>query len=242
MSLVWNPWHGCIKYSEGCLNCYVYRIDEKYERESREIKKNAHFDAPLKRSRDGRFKINSGETLYTCLSSDFFLEEADQWRRSAWEIMRLRPDVNFFIITKRILRFYEALPDDWGDGYDNVTIACTCENQKRADERLPFFLDLPIKHKEIVCEPLLESIDLMPYLNGKIQCVSVGGESGEFDKVRICNYDWILKIRNDCAKTNTRFHFHQTGAKLVKDGKTYLIPRKDQHEQAQKAGIDIEKP
>ena len=238
MSLVWNPWHGCIKYSEGCLNCYVYRIDEKYERESREIKKNAHFDAPLKRSRDGRFKINSGETLYTCLSSDFFLEEADQWRRSAWEIMRLRPDVNFFIITKRILRFYEALPDDWGDGYDNVTIACTCENQKRADERLPFFLDLPIKHKEIVCEPLLESIDLMPYLNGKIECVSVGGESGDFDVVRGCDYAWITKIRDDCLRAHVGFHFHQTGARLIKDGRVYNIPRKHQHSQAKKAGID----
>ena len=23
----WNPWHGCIKCSEGCQNCYVYFLD-----------------------------------------------------------------------------------------------------------------------------------------------------------------------------------------------------------------------
>ncbi len=27
----WNPWHGCRKYSEGCQNCYVYRMDEATE-------------------------------------------------------------------------------------------------------------------------------------------------------------------------------------------------------------------
>lgn len=153
-------------------------------------------------------------------------------------MMRARPDVNFYIITKRILRFYEFLPSDWGDGYDNVTIACTCENQKRADERIPFFLDAPIKHRHVVCEPMLEAIDLSPYLDGRIEEVSAGGESGDFDVVRSCNFDWILGLRAACTKTQTRFHFHQTGAKLIKDGKIYNIPRKYQHEQAKKACVD----
>ena len=24
---IWNPWHGCRKCSEGCLNCYMYYLD-----------------------------------------------------------------------------------------------------------------------------------------------------------------------------------------------------------------------
>ena len=24
---IWNPWHGCIKCSEGCQNCYMYYLD-----------------------------------------------------------------------------------------------------------------------------------------------------------------------------------------------------------------------
>lgn len=100
--------------------------------------------------------------MYTCFSSDFFLEEADGWRPDAWRMIRSRSDLSFFIVTKRILRFAEAIPSDWGDGYENVTICCTVENRRRAAERLPYFLSLPILHKQIICEPLLERINLLP--------------------------------------------------------------------------------
>ena len=240
MSVLWNPWHGCIKYSEGCLNCYVYRIDKLAGRQSNEIHRNADFDAPIKRNRGGDYKIKSGDTVYTCLSSDFFLEEADVWRREAWSIIAARPDVNFVIITKRILRFYEQLPEDWGIGYDNVTVACTCENQKRADERLPFFLGLPVKHKTVICEPLLERVDLLPYLEGgRIDSVIAGGESGDFEAARPCDFDWILGIRDACIMTGTSFTFKQTGANFIKNGKLYRIERRDQHIQAKKANINV---
>ena len=35
----WNPWHGCRKYSPGCLNCYVYRRDAKYELDASAVRK-----------------------------------------------------------------------------------------------------------------------------------------------------------------------------------------------------------
>ena len=34
------------------------------------------------------------------------------------------------------------------------------------------------------------------------------------------------------------FQFHQTGAKFVKDGRVFRIPRREQTAQARKAGID----
>ena len=236
MDGLWNPWHGCKKYSEGCLNCYVFRIDGKIEKNANEVKLNKTFDLPRQMGRDG-YKIKPGTRVYTCFSSDFFLDTADEWRRDAWSIIKSRPDLDFVIITKRILRFYNGLPDDWGDGYDNVTIGCTCENQKRADERLPFFLDAPIKHKFITCEPLLEKINLFPYLDRRIDFVMVGGESG--DGARICDFDWVTSIREDCVEAGVRFSFKQTGAKFVKDGKLFNIPRNRQHSQAKKANIDF---
>jgi hypothetical protein len=39
--------------------------------------KNSNFDFPIKKNRQGNFKISSGELVYTCLTSDFFLEDAD---------------------------------------------------------------------------------------------------------------------------------------------------------------------
>lgn len=48
--------------------------------------------------------------MYVFRSSDFFLEEADAWRDEAWEIIRSRSDVRFFLLTKRPQRVIKA---DW---------------------------------------------------------------------------------------------------------------------------------
>ena len=237
MSVTWNPWHGCHRVSEGCRNCYVYRIDGVHGKESGKVTLNADFLLPLRESR-GLPKIESGETVYTCFSSDFLIVEADEWRKDAWEMIKKRNDLHFVFFTKRIERLAAVLPPDWGDGYENVTIGCTCENQTRADQRLPVFLSLPIRHRVIVCEPLLSELDLRPYLNrALIEEVAAGGESG--DGARVWDFAWIERIGRDCAASGIRFSYHQTGALLRRDGKLYRIPRRLQHEQAKRAGVDV---
>ena len=233
----WNPWHGCRKISDGCQNCYVYRIDASFDRDASAITKTTAYNLPLKKSCNGKYKLMPGETVYTCFTSDFFLEEADNWRIAAWQMIQYRSDLHFFIITKRINRFEVNLPTDWGDGYPNVTIGSTCENQERADYRLPIFLKLPIRHKIIICEPLLEKINLSQWLKPSIENVIAGGESGI--EARICDYEWVYDIRTQCSEMKIPFHFKQTGAKFVKDGRLYNIKRQDQHLQAAKAGIDF---
>ena len=233
----WNPWHGCTKISPGCQNCYVYRTDAKFGKDSTIVTKNSDFKLPVKRDKNGNFKLqpNAG-TVYTCFTSDFFHKDADIWRREAWQMIGARPDLRFFIITKRIDRFMNCIPFDWENGYENVTIASTAENQAMADYRLPILLSLPIKHKQIICEPLLEDINLLAYLTKEIECVTVGGESGEF--ARACDYSWVLSIRKQCVEKSIPFHFKQTGANFIKDGKRYRVLRKFQHSQARKADID----
>lgn len=234
---VWNPWHGCHKYSAGCLNCYVYRSDAKYDKDSSIVTKTGNFDLPLKRDRKGNFKLQrEREDVYTCMTSDFFVEDADPWRGDIWEMIKIRRDLSFFIITKRIERFHKCIPEDWGDGYENVTICCTVENQVCADKRLPIFLSAPIRRKYIGSEPLLEALDLRAYLGPEIKGVVAGGESGL--EARTCNYDWILDIRQQCVERDVPFWFKQTGANFIKDGKRYRIPRHLQHSQARKAGIN----
>ena len=235
---IWNPWHGCKKISPGCYNCYVYRRDRSFGKDSRIVTKTAMFDLPLKKNRKKEYKLQSEfEPVYTCMTSDFFIEEADEWRSSAWQMIRLRSDLNFVIITKRIERLETCIPNDWNDGYENVTIVCTCENQAKADERLPIFLHLPIKHKWIIHEPMLEAIWIEPYLeSGQIEQVICGGESGE--SARLCDFAWILSTRQQCINYNVSLHFKQTGAIFKKENKIYRIDRTYQMTQAQKAGID----
>lgn len=232
----WNPWHGCKKISPGCKNCYVYRRDESIGKDASQVYQTKQFDLPVRKMKSGQYQFVSKKTVFTCATSDFFLEEADNWREEAWRMMKQRSDLQFLIFTKRIHRFQVALPEDWNDGYKNVWIGCTVEDQKRAEERLPFFLSLPIQHKIINCEPILEQIDVSHYLNG-IQQVSVGGESGK--NARMCRYQWIEFLRRQCIEAGVSFYFHQTGAVFEKDGRVYAIERKKQYTQAPRAGLDI---
>ena len=234
----WNPWHGCTKISPGCKYCYVYRQDEMFgaEGSSSEVHLNADFRLPVKRKRDKSYKIPSGKVVFTCFTSDFLLEEADEWREEAWAMIRERSDLTFFFFTKRITRFMECMPEDWGEGYDNVIIGCTVENQAMAEMRLPVFMSLPLKHRAIIVAPMLEQVDITPWLDSSIEEVSVSGESGA--QARVCRYDWILDLRRQCVENDIPFRFHQTGAKLIKDGRLYRIRRPFQISQARKARID----
>ena len=237
MASIWNPWHGCHKLSEGCKHCYVYRGDAKRGIDSTIVTQTKNYDLPIRKKRNGDYKIASGTEIAACFTSDFFVEDADVWRNEAWQMIRERSDLHFFMITKRIDRFHLVIPDDWGDGYDNVTIACTVENQDRADYRLPIYRNAPIKHKMIICEPILEHINLAPYLDSWVKQVVVGGESG--NDARPCNFDWIQEIHDLCEQRGISFWFKQTGSRFVKDEQLYKIRRQFQHSQARKAGMNI---
>ena len=152
------------------------------------------------------------------------------------KMMRERYDLHFLFITKRIDRLGQCLPPDWGDGYDNVTICCTMENQDRVDYRLPLYKAAPVKHKIIICEPLLSAINFKGELGTWVEQIVVGGESGK--EARICNYDWVLDIRRQCIENNISFWFKQTGYRLLKGEREYKIARQFQHTQARKAGIN----
>ena len=233
---MWNPWHGCHKISPGCLNCYVYRRDEAVGRDASVVARTASFDLPARKKRDGSFRLTGGE-VFTCGTSDFFLPEADPWRAQAWRLIAARPDCRFLIITQRIERFHVELPEDWGAGYANVTIGCTAEDQARADSRLPVFLQCPIAHRVVICEPLLEAVDLSRHLSPLVERVVAGGESGP--GARPCRYEWLLALREQCARAGVGFAFKQTGLNFYKDGRHYEIPRRLQMSQARKANINL---
>jgi len=100
--MIWNLWHGCHKVSEGCLHCYVFRKDKKYGIDTSIVHKTKNFNLPIIRRNDGKFKIPSDTTLWTCFTSDFFIEESDKWRDESWKMIKFRSDVKFIIVTKRV--------------------------------------------------------------------------------------------------------------------------------------------
>ena len=234
---MWNPWRGCKKCSDGCLHCYIHKGDAKRGVDTGKIVRTKQFYKPVEKLKNGGYKMK-GSLVYMCFSTDFLIEEADEWRNECWAMIKERQDCTFLFLTKRIERFSDCIPDDWGDGYENVVICCTVENQRNADKRLSLFKNLPIKHKCITAQPLLEEIYIEDYLDG-IELVVVGGESDKF--ARPLDYDWVLGIREQCIRKNVNFEFRQCGTHFIKDGKKYKLQTKDLCKQARLAGIDYSK-
>lgn len=234
---IWNPWRGCIKCSEGCLHCYIHKGDYKRGINTSEIVKTKDFYKPIEKLKNGNYKMKSG-LVYLCFQSDFLIKEADKWRNECFKMIKERQDCKFLFLTKRIEIFKEIIPDDWNDGYDNVIVCCTVENQKNADYKLSIFKDLPIKHKCITMQPLLEKVNIEKYLDD-IELVLVGGEQDY--NARVLDYDWVLDIRKQCIKHNVNFEFRQCGTYTIKDGKTYKIEKHNLTKQARLANINYKK-
>jgi len=168
----WNPWRGCHKVSPGCKNCYMFREQCRWGHDPNVVvrAKGSTFRSPL--------NWPGAATVFTCSWSDFFIEEADPWRDEAWEIIRQTPHLTYLILTKRMENIAGRLPPDWGDGWPNVWLLATTEEQEWLDKRLPQLLDVPAALHGLSLEPLLGPIDLSPHV---LEWRPVGWGAGEDD-------------------------------------------------------------
>ena len=237
---IWNPWHGCRKISEGCLNCYMYFLDRLRNQDGSLIFRTSGFEYPLQKDMHGNYKVQSGEMLRVCMTSDFFLEEADEWREEAWRIIKKRSDVVFFLLTKRAERIPGSLPSDWGDGWENVFLNVTAENQRRADERIPVLLSVPAKHRGVMTAPLIGEVRLGKYLDtGLIEEVIAGGEN--YDGARPCRWEWVKILSDECRARDILFAFIETGNVFIRDGKSIRFRNKrEQSVYAFRSGLSYE--
>lgn len=110
---MWSPWRGCRKCSDGCLHCYIHKGDLKRGIDTSKIVKTKDFTKPIEKLSNGNYKMKSG-IVYLCFSSDFLIEEADNWRDDCFRMIKERQDCIFLFLTKRIDRFLECIPSDWG--------------------------------------------------------------------------------------------------------------------------------
>lgn len=217
-----NFWTGCKKVSAGCKYCYMYRDKERYGKDPSEVVlvSDKTIMGTLR-------KLTIPSKIFTCSWSDFFIEEADRWRDKAWKIIKDHPQHQWQILTKRPERIRQCLPDDWGDGYENVWLGVTVENQLSANDRIWQLIDAPAKVKFISVEPLLEEVDLWldkcltgNLLEDKIDWVIVGGESGnDAGKYlyRPCKVEWMELIVQQCDSANIPVFVKQMGTHLAKE-------------------------
>ena len=237
-----NPWWGCTKVSPACDHCYADALDRRTG--------GAHWGAhaPRRRTKDwsGPVKWNRRceklgirERVFCASMADVFDNHRSilpDWRANLWSLIEATPALVWLLLTKRPQNIAKMLPPTWGDGWPNVWLGTTVENQTEADRRIPDLLATPAQVRFLSCEPLLGPVDLrawigsypiLPasstYVSGDgyerqdigggivdgLGWVICGGESGP--GARPMHPDWARSLRDQCQAAGVPFFFKQWG-------------------------------
>jgi len=232
----WNPVTGCDKISPGCTNCYAEGVAKRWWGERPFTDVQCHDDR-LEQPKGWK----KSRLVFVNSMSDLFHEKVpDSFIAKVFEMMNACPQHKFQVLTKRPARMKAFLKDFYGlvngeyKPIHNVWLGVSVENQKTADERLPLLLQTPAEVRFVSCEPLLDEVDLMAYMDhgiGRIcpacgqdrghnreiggsgcsglDWVIVGGESGHSG--RPMKPAWPNKLHHQCKVAKVMFFFKQWG-------------------------------
>ena len=218
----WNPIWGCRKVSHGCKYCYAERwIEGKQGEVFAQVRRTSAQTwgqmARLNKKLTGNEPFRE-RLVFTCSMSDFFIQEADQYRAELWQIIKATPNLIYQILTKRPERIAANLPPDWGEGYANVWLGTSVEDQTNFNQRMPILAQVPAVVRFLSAEPLIGGINIES-AQGKIDWVIVGGESG-FNtgkwRYRPCELHWIEDIVNKGRAMVIPVFVKQVGTHLCK--------------------------
>lgn len=220
----WNPLWGCEKVSPGCKYCYAERLIEgRYKQVFRNVRvtKAPTFYLPV----DLNKKVLPGapfteRLVFTCSMSDFFIAQGDAYRPEMWEIIRQTPNLIYQILTKRPERIVDHLPEDWGEGYPNVWLGVSAENQELFDSRVEILSRVPAQVRFVSVEPMLGPVSLLAAgrPGDSIDWIIVGGESGNRTgkyRFRGCELSWIQNLVDECKSVELPIFVKQLGTSLA---------------------------
>jgi protein gp37 len=216
----WNPWVGCHQISPGCANCYAKVLVERWGKDFADVHASKTWRDPFRWQKAAE-AAGKHDLVFTCSLSDFFLEEADQWRPEVWQIIKATPNLIYQILTKRPDNIPARLPADWGKGYPNCWLGTSVEN-KHWLKRMDILREVPARIRFVSAEPLIQDIcpELGDHMKG-FHWIIVGGESGNGSKdFRPMPTAWARNIRDLCAKRRVAFFFKQSAAVRTEMGTT----------------------
>lgn len=213
-----NPWIGCTKVSPACDHCYAETWDHRFggerwgPRADRTRTKVQNWNKVLKWQRaavdDGERKI-----VFCASLADVFDNHRSilpEWRDNLWSLVRQTPDLIWMFLTKRPQNIMRYLPADWGEGYENVALGVSVENQEEHDRRAPVLAAVPVKVRFFSMEPLLGPVVLDDnVLRDSVRYLIAGGESG--GGARPMDPQWARGVRDAASRNGTLFHFKQWG-------------------------------
>ena len=211
---------GCKKISSECKHCYaetrVKKFNADYWNGSYRIFEDKHWNEPLlwdkKAAKDGVRR-----RVFCASMADFAdIDSPESERIKLWEVIRKTPNLDWLLLTKRPENIVGILPEDWGDGYNNVALGVTVGTKSEGYPRLDILRSIPAKMKFISAEPLLEDLEDIN-LTG-FDWLIVGGESGQ--KARLMEPSWALHLVSAGRKAGLAVFFKQWGeyVPIVKTG------------------------
>jgi protein gp37 len=211
-----NPWWGCTKVSPACDHCYAEAWDKRTGGDHwgphayRRTFGDKHWEEPLRWDRAAA-EAGTRRRVFCASMADVFDNAAPENALGRlWRLIRSTPWLDWQLLTKRPQNVRKMLPSDWGEGYTNVWLGTTTENQQEAERRVVHLNLIEARVRFLSCEPLLGRISLrQDWLNGKLHWIIAGGESGP--KARPSNPEWFRSLRDQCAAAGVAFHFKQWG-------------------------------
>jgi protein gp37 len=217
-----NPWWGCTKVSDGCRHCYAEALSNRYGHsvwgagKPRRLMSDAHWQAPLVWDADAK-RTGRRARVFCASMADVFEEQAPPGQLARlWDLIKLTPNLDWQLLTKRPHRIAESVPSDWAKGYSNVWLGTSVEDH-RVINRVRELSAVPAVVRFLSVEPLLGPIRRLP-LRG-IDWIIVGGESGP--NARPIEAEWVFDIRRQCRTAGVAFFFKQWGGvNKKKSGRT----------------------
>lgn len=232
-----NPWIGCQAVSPGCDNCYAQARADRFGEDfaSRRWTSAANWRQPARWNSDAA-AAGVRRRVFCASLADVFDDKADHIRGELWRVIEATPHLDWLLLTKRPQNIADRLPtaadgcSNWGlDGWPNVWLGITAENQIEYDRRWPSLAEIPAAVRFLSCEPLLSEINLhdlvcrkigtsgcCPLCLNLIDWVIAGGESGH--GARMMNPAWALQLAGQCVGPGApAFYFKQAGTR--RDGR-----------------------
>lgn len=235
-----NPWWGCTKVSPGCDHCYAEAFDRRLggahwgKDAPRRPASESYWRKPLAWNESAR-KRGVRERVFCASMADVFDADAPPGALARlWDTIRVTPALDWLLLTKRPGRIPRSLPKDWGEGWANVWLGTTVEDQQRAEQRVLWLLDTPARVRFLSVEPLLGPVDLThiemiapegnrpgawldalrghvkgpdDMLGRRIDWVIAGSESGH--GARPMHEDWVRSLRDQCQRAGVSFFYKQ---------------------------------
>jgi protein gp37 len=110
--------------------------------------------------------------------------------------------LDWLMLTKRPENICKMLPDDWHDGYPNIWLGTTAEDQDWYDHRWSILKKIQAKIRFISYEPALGPLNIQGHWGQRPDWIICGGESGAL--ARYMEPQWAYDLRDQCKRLDVR--------------------------------------